>query len=45
MKERSPEQISLIKMIVINNLESITITNVVKEQVDKSAELISDDST
>jgi len=28
----------LFKMIVINNLESVTITNVVKEQVDKSAE-------
>jgi len=28
----------LIKTIVINNLEFITITNVVKEQVDKSAE-------
>ena len=28
----------LIKMIVITNLEHVTITNVVKEQVDKSAE-------
>jgi len=35
----------LIKMIVITNLEHVTITNVVKEQVGKSAELITDDST
>jgi len=28
----------LIKMIIINNLESVTITNVVKVQVDKSDE-------
>ena len=31
-------------MIVINNLEHVTITNVVKEQVGKSAELITNDS-
>jgi hypothetical protein len=34
-----------IKMQVINDLKSNTITNIVKEQVDKSAQLITDDST
>ena len=34
----SPGQVGLIKMIVINNLESVTITNVGKKQVGKSAE-------
>jgi hypothetical protein len=32
-------------MQVINDLKSITITNIVKEQVDKSAQLTTDDST
>jgi hypothetical protein len=34
-----------IKMQVINDLKSNTITNIVKEQVDKSAQLITDNST
>jgi len=44
-KGRKPKRVSHIKMIVINDLKSNTITDVVKEQVDKSAELITDDST
>ena len=44
-KGRKPKRVSHIKMIVINDLKSITITDIVKEQVEKSAELITDDST
>ena len=40
-----PKQITTIKMQVISNLKSNSITNIVKEQVDRSAELITDDST
>jgi len=44
-KESKPKRVTHIKMYVINDLKSNTITNIVKEQVDKSAELITDDST
>ena len=40
-----PKSVKHIKMQVIKDLKSITITNIVKEQVDKSAQLITDDST
>ena len=40
-----PEQLIPVKAIIINDLNSITIANIVKGQVDKSAELIMDDST
>ena len=42
---RKPKSVKHIKMQVIKDLKSITITNIVKEQVDKSAQLITDDST
>jgi len=44
-KGRKPKRVSPIKMQVISDLKSNTITNIVKEQVDKSAELTTDDST
>ena len=44
-EKRYPKRVSHIKMIVINGLKSNTITGIVKEQFDKSAELITDDST
>jgi len=44
-KGRKPKRVNHIKMQVISNLKSNTITNIVKEQVDKSAELIRDNST
>jgi len=34
----SPGQVGLIKMIVINNLEHVTIINIANVQIDKSAE-------
>jgi len=40
-----PKRVTYIKMQVISDLKSNTITNIVKEQIDKSAELITDDST
>ena len=39
------KRLGRIKMHVIGDLKSITITYIVKEQVDKSAEIITDDST
>lgn len=44
-KGHKPKSVNHIKMKVINDLKSNTITNIVKEQVDKSAQLITDDST
>jgi len=44
-KGHKSKSVNHIKMQVINNLKSNTITNIVKEQVDKSAQLITDDST
>ena len=44
-KGHKPKRIGHIKMHVISDLKSSTITDVVKEQVDKSAELVTDDST
>lgn len=44
-KGHKPKSVKHIKMQVINDLKSNTITNIVKEQVDKSAQLITDDST
>ena len=40
-----PKRVSPIKMNVINDLKSNAITYIVKEQIDKSAELNTDDST
>ena len=42
---RKPKSVKHIKMQVIKDLKSITITDIVKEQVDKFAQLITDDST
>ena len=42
---RKPKRVNHIKMQVISDLKSNTITSIVKEQVDKSADLITDDST
>ena len=42
---RKPKSVKHIKMQVIKDLKSSTITDIVKEQVDKSAQLITDDST
>ena len=42
---RKPKSVKHNKMQVIKDLKSFTITNIVKEQVDKSAQLITDDST
>ena len=44
-KGHKPKSVKHIKMRVINDLKSNTITNIVKEQVEKSAQLITDDST
>ena len=44
-KGRKPKRVNHIKMQVISDLKSNTITSVVKEQVDKSTELVTDDST
>jgi len=44
-KERKPKQIGHVKMHVIRDLKSNTISDIVKKQVDKSAEIIADDST
>jgi len=44
-KGHKPKSVKHIKMQVINDLKSNTITNIVKEQVEKSAQLITDDST
>lgn len=44
-KGRKPKRVNHIKMQVICDLRSNTIISVVKEQVDMSAELITDDST
>jgi len=44
-KGYKPKSVKYIKMQVINDLKSDTITNIVKEQVDTSAQLITDDST
>lgn len=42
---RKPKRVNHIKMQVISDLKSNTITSIVKEQVDKSADLTTDDST
>ena len=42
---RKPKRVNHIKMQVISDLKSNTITSIVKEQVVKSADLITDDST
>ena len=42
-KGHKPKSVKHIKMQVINDLKSNTITNIVKEQVEKSAQLITDD--
>ena len=42
---RKPKRVNHIKMQVISDLKSNTITSVVKEQVDKTTELVTDDST
>ena len=42
---RKPKRVNHIKMQVISDLKSNTITSIVKEQIDKSADLITDDST
>jgi len=42
---QKPKSVKHIKMQVIKDLKSIPITNIVKEQVDKSAQLITNDST
>ena len=44
-KGRKPKRVNHIKMQVISDLKSNTITSVVKEQVDKTTELVTDDST
>ena len=44
-KGKKPKQSGYLKMKVINDLQSTTITPIVKEQVDSESELISDDST
>ena len=44
-KGSKPKRVSPIKMIVINDLKSNAITDIIKKQVDKSVELITDDST
>jgi len=43
-KGRKPKRVSHIKLIVINDLKSNTITDVIKEQIDKFAELITNES-
>lgn len=42
---QKPKRVNHIKMQVISDLKSNTITSIVKEQIDKSADLITDDST
>ena len=44
-KGKKPKQCGYLKMKVINDLQSTTITPIVKDQVDSESELISDDST
>ena len=40
-----PKKVGYLKMIVVDDLKSSTITDNVKEQVENTADLISDDST
>jgi transposase-like protein len=42
---KKPKRVNHIKMMVIDDLQADTVTNVVKEQVDSQAELTTDDST
>lgn len=44
-KGQKPKRVNHIIVQVISNLKSNTITSVVKEQVEKYADLITDDST